>query len=132
MVDRQEFFLFLICGGLAALVNFVSRVVLDAWFPFHISVFIAYIMGMIVAFVLNRYVVFPAGTQTFFRSVLYFILVNILGLFLTWLISVLIYYYVFVPLMFDFFAKEIAHLLGIAFPVFTSYIGHKYFSFGRQ
>lgn len=131
-MNKQEFFVFLMCGGFAALVNFSSRIVLDTWFSFQASVFFAYIFGMIVAFFLNRYVVFPAGTQTFFKSVIYFTLVNCIGFFLTWLISVLVYYRVFVPLMFDFFAKEIAHLIGIVVPVFTSYIGHKHFSFRRH
>lgn len=131
-MNRQEFIVFLMCGGVAALINFASRIALDAWFSFHVSVFFAYIFGMIVAFLLNRYVVFPAATQTLFKSVLYFTLVNCIGFFLTWSISVLVYYQVFIPLMFDFFAKEIAHLIGIVVPVFTSYLGHKHFSFRRH
>lgn len=126
---KREFFIFLVCGGVAALVNFGSRIVMDIWISFQAAVFFAYIIGMVVAFTLNRYVVFPKGTQALMKSIVYFTLVNCLSFFLTWSISVIVYYKVFLPLAFDFFAKEVAHMIGIVVPAFTSYIGHKHFSF---
>ena len=30
---------------------------------------------------------------------------------------------------FEFYPEAVAHAIGVVFPVFTSFIGHKYFSF---
>jgi|TARA_B100000315_G_scaffold100179_1_gene92102 putative flippase GtrA len=44
-------------------------------------------------------------------------------------ISVGLAQYIFPSIAFDFHPHAIAHAAGVAFPVFTSFIGHKYFSF---
>lgn len=125
----REFLLFLTCGGIAAVVNFISRIILNVWLNFSISVVIAYVLGMIVAFTLNKRLVFTAAAQAMGKSVFYFSLVNAIGLTQTWFISMGLNYYVFPYFGYEYYSRELAHGVGIMVPAFSSYIGHKYLSF---
>ena len=55
---RWEFLLFLITGGVAALVNVVSRVGFSQLLRFELAVLLAYGVGMLTAYVLARKFVF--------------------------------------------------------------------------
>ena len=54
----RQFVMFLITGGLAAAVNFGSRILYNQWMGFSAAIVLAYITGMITAFVLARIFVF--------------------------------------------------------------------------
>ena len=115
-------------GGFAALVNFVSRIIFNFWFSFEVSVVLAYLIGMITAYILTKIFVFKAKSVGLVSSSIKFTIVNILAVLQTYFISVYLYYWLNNNINFDY-NKEIAHFVGIEFPVITSYIGHKYFSF---
>lgn len=78
---------------------------------------------------LARMFVFTTSRQSLHRSGVYFVLVNVVAAFQTWVISMGLAYYVLPWLGVTHFAKEIAHAIGVMVPVFTSYIGHKRWSF---
>lgn len=128
LITRQ-FLTFLITGGTAAAVNFGSRILYSQWLSFSTAVILAYITGMITAFVLARLLVFKDTDQPLHRSAMFFVLVNIVAALQTWGISVGLAYYVLPKMGIDRFADEIAHAVGVAVPVFTSYWGHKRWSF---
>ena len=124
----RQFFGFLLTGGLAACVNFGSRIVYNRWLDFSASVGFAYLTGMVTAFILARAFVFTQGTQSMQRSAFFFVLVNGVAVLQTWAISMALYH--LLPLAgVSRFVPEIAHAVGVAVPVFTSYLGHKKFSF---
>ena len=125
----KQFIVFLITGGTAALVNFSSRFVFNQWTSFSTAVILAYITGMIAAFVLAKVFVFKESRQSIHHSALFFCLVNLVAVLQTWLISMGLAYYLLPYLGVSIFVEEIAHAVGIAVPVFTSYIGHKRWSF---
>lgn len=125
----RQFLVFVCTGGIAAAVNFGSRIVYNLWMGFSAAVVLAYITGMITAFFLARAFVFKGSTQTTHKSALYFTLVNLVAVLQTWGISVLLAYYLLPLLGIDTFRKEIAHAVGVVVPVFTSYLGHKRWSF---
>ena len=127
-VSRQ-FLAFLITGGLAAAVNFGSRILFNQWVAFSSAVILAYLTGMITAFLLARAFVFTDGSQSVKRSATFFVLVNAVAILQTWGISMLLAYYVLGWLGITRFVPEIAHAVGVAVPVFTSYLGHKRWSF---
>jgi len=127
----KEFIQFLLAGGIAALVNFFSRIILNQFFSFSTSIIIAYALGMITAFLLMRYFVFKPSSSSYQKSGIYFILVNLFALLQTWLISLFLFYAILPKLNIFFYPKEIAHAFGVLFPVITSYYGHKYLSFRR-
>ena len=125
----KSFLLFLLTGGFAAAVNWSSRIVYNMWMPSSAAIVVAYITGMITAFVLAKLFVFTKSTQSTGRSVFFFTLVNLVAVVQTWAVSVGLVYYVFPRMGFIWHTREIAHLFGVALPVFTSYIGHKQWSF---
>jgi putative flippase GtrA len=125
----KQFIIFLLTGGLAALVNFISRIWLSRFVDYPIAIVLAYIIGMITAFILAKLVVFKSSQQSIQRSVFYFILVNLVAVLQTWIISIGLAYYVFPYLGFKIYVPEIAHAIGLTVPIVTSYIGHKRFSF---
>ena len=125
----RQFLAFLITGGLAAAVNFGSRILYNQWVAFSSAVILAYLTGMITAFLLARAFVFTDGGQSVKRSATFFVLVNAVAVLQTWGISMLLAYYVLGWLGINRFVPEIAHAVGVAVPVFTSYLGHKRWSF---
>lgn len=125
----RQFLAFLVTGGIAALANFGSRIVINLWVSFSWAVVLAYCIGMVTAFVLARLFVFTDSKQAVHRSALIFAGVNLLAVAQTWGISMLLAYWVLPALGVTRFAPEIAHGIGVLVPVFTSYLGHKHWSF---
>ena len=125
----RQFLIFLVTGGLAAAVNFGSRIIYNLWLSFSAAVVLAYITGMITAFMLAKLFVFKDGQQSLHQSVIFFILVNIVAVFQTWIISMGLAYYLLPKMGVNEYIREIAHAIGVIVPVFTSYIGHKRWSF---
>jgi putative flippase GtrA len=125
----RQFLLFLLTGGTAAAVNFGSRILYNHWLNYSTSIIVAYLTGMVTAFVLARLFVFTTSSQNWQRSALIFTLVNVAAVLQTWAISMGLAYYVLPSVGVTHFAPEIAHAAGVAFPVFTSYLGHKHWSF---
>ena len=125
----RQFVVFLVTGGTAVAVNFGSRIVYNQWLPFSGAVILAYITGMITAFVLAKLFVFKESQQSLRRSVIFFTLVNLVAVAQTWAISMALAYYALPALGVTSYVKEIAHAVGVMVPVFTSYVGHKRWSF---
>lgn len=125
----RQFMLFLLTGGTAAAVNFGSRIVYSLWLDFSSAVIIAYITGMITAFVLAKLFVFKESQQSVHLSAAFFVLVNLVAVLQTWAISMGLAYYLLPSMGVTLFLREIAHAVGVVVPVFTSYIGHKHWSF---
>ena len=128
----RQFAVFLLSGGLAALVNFGSRMLYSRVVDFSLAVVLAYLSGMVTAFLLLRRFVFQGGRHSVRRSVFYFFLVNFAGLAQTWLLSLFLADYALPGMGIDAHAHEIAHAAGILAPVFTSFIGHKYLTFQKR
>lgn len=125
----RQFLVFLLTGGLAAVVNFASRIAYDVWVDFSTAIILAYLTGMVTAFILARTFVFTESKTTLRRSVLFFSLVNLAAVAQTWLISMGLALFALPVLGVSRFVPEIAHAVGVMVPAFTSYLGHKYWSF---
>ena len=124
-----RFVRFIMAGGLAALVNFLSRIGFSEFVSFRWAVLLAYLVGMTTAFILSKRYVFEKSSQTVSKQFYYFSLVNVFAAVQVWVISVGLAEYIFVWLDYRFYREELAHLIGISVPVFTSYLGHKHLSF---
>lgn len=131
MISKQ-FFNFLLVGGVSALVNILSRVLYSTFSNFTISIVFAFFTALTTAFLLNKFFVFEKSVHnSWLLEYWYFFLVNIFGLIQTIAISYLLVYYLFPYSDFNFYPQLTAHSIGVIVPVFTSFIGHKYFSFRR-
>lgn len=127
----RQFMLFVLTGGIAAVVNFSSRTVYSQWTSYSTAIVLAYITGMITAFLLAKAFVFTDSAVPTRRSFVYFSLVNLLAVVQVWLVSMGLALYLLPSLGVARHVEEIAHAVGVLFPVFTSYLGHKYLSFRR-
>ncbi|MEM3846299.1 MAG: GtrA family protein [Candidatus Parvarchaeota archaeon] len=129
ILKYKQFYKFIIAGSIAALSNFCSRFFYSTFVSFGLAVIFAYITGMIVAFILFKLFVFKDSKQTMNKSILYFVLVNIVALIQVYIISVGLADYLFPYIKFHFYPEAVAHAIGIFFPTLVSFIGHKNFSF---
>lgn len=124
-----QFLGFVITGGLAAGVNFGSRILYNQWVDFSTAIILAYLTGMVTAFLLARSFVFTDSRQSVRRSAGFFLLVNAFAVLQTWAISMLLAYYLLPAAGVTRFVPEIAHAVGVMVPVFSSYLGHKRWTF---
>lgn len=127
-VSRQ-FFTFLLTGGVAAVVNFVSRVLYNHFVGFSAAVTLAYLTGMVTAFVLAKLFVFEGSSHSTLKSAILFTVVNVFAFAQTWIISMALAYHVLPEFGVHQFDKAIASAVGISVPVFSSFVAHKYISF---
>jgi putative flippase GtrA len=125
----QQFLRFLIAGGIAALANFLSRIAFSTVMGLAAAVVLAYCVGMAVAFVLMRSQVFPPSQAPFSRQVAFFVAVNVAAVLQTLVVTLLLARWALPALGVQHWVEEIAHAVGVAVPVVTSYFGHKHFSF---
>lgn len=126
---KRQVVLFLVAGGIAAAANFGSRVLLSQVLTYVPAIIIAYIIGMITAFLLNRAFVFKNPVNSVGTQAAWFIVINLFAVAQTVLISLLLTHWLSVWLTSREIAETIAHAVGVVFPVFTSFAGHKYLSF---
>lgn len=127
----NQFFRFLLTGGLAAAVNIGSRYLFNFVMPFEYAVIVAYLCGMATAFILARLFVFEASGRSMRSEFYRFALVNVFALGLTWVISVGLARLFFPAIGFTWYANDIAHIIGVLAPAVTSFLGHRYYSFRR-
>ncbi|MCC6912511.1 MAG: GtrA family protein [Rhodospirillaceae bacterium] len=125
----NRFARFLITGGVAAGVNVVSRYFLSTAMEYRWAVIVAYLCGMTTAWVLSRLFVFEETGRSRTAEYARFGLVNVVAAAQVWVVSVGLAEYVFPKLGFDWHPEDVAHVIGVVIPVFTSYLGHKHFSF---
>lgn len=126
---RSQFALFVLVGASAAAVNFGSRALLSLWMGYTTAIVIAYLVGMITAFALNRMMVFKQVNRPVREQIFWFSVVNLAAAAQTVVISLLLAEWIFPFLGFTWYPLLVAHGVGVAAPVFTSFIGHKYLSF---
>ena len=129
MFKSRQFILFLITGGTAAVVNFLSRFVFELFTPYWLAIFMAYFLGMVIALLLAKKFVFKQGDISNSKSFFYFFVVNILGVLQTLTVSLSLVYYILPIMNYTYYPKTLAHAIGIMVPAFTSFIGHKKLSF---
>lgn len=127
-----EFIKFIAVSGLAAVVNFISRILLNDFMGYITAVVCAYIVGMITAFILNKYLVFAVQQGEIQKQAGYFVLVNLIAIVQTVLVSWGLASYILPAIGIQHYSNELAHFIGITVPAFSSFLGHKYLSFSKQ
>lgn len=127
--ERKRFLIFLLTGGLAACVNVLVRLLLSNFMSFQVAVVVAYLIAMVTAYALSRRFVFETSGRSVGEELTKFALVNLVAIVQVWLITMALNYYLLPAIGWTFYPELTAHMVGVASPVFTSYFGHKYFSF---
>ena len=130
--EWQRVALFFGAGAVAAAINVVTRVWLSGMLSYRWSVLLAYLVGMAVAFGMNKYLVFERSGKPVHHELLWFVLINLLGMAQVWGLSVWLAEYWFPRWQFHWHAELVAHLASVAPLAVTSYLGHKLLSFARR
>lgn len=84
---------------------------------------------MVVAFILFGRDVFAESGNSQARKVLIFIAVNAAALIQTYFVYYVLMHVIFPYATFVYYADLIARAAAIVTPIFTSFLGHKYFTF---
>lgn len=127
--ERRRFIAFVLVGGFAALVNIAMRWALDFVMGYQAAIVVAYLIAMVTAWLMNRVLVFEPSGRSWQNELFRFTLVNGVALIQVWAVSMGLYHYILPAIGWTFEPELVAHMIGVASPVVTSYLGHKYFSF---
>ena len=125
----SRFIRFLLTGGCAALVNLGSRYVLNLFMSFEAAVAVAYLFGMVTAYLLAKIFVFDKSGLAVATEFRRFAIVNLLSLAIVWVVSVGLAVYVFPAVGFRWHAEDVAHFIGVLSPSVVAYFAHKNYTF---
>ena len=127
----RQFLGFLLASAIAAAANFGSRIVFSAWMPYVPAIVLAFFVGLTTAFFLNRTFVYRGAAHGVVRQAMWFTVINLVALVQTVLISVLLAKWLLPEFGWTWHAEEIAHAIGVVFPVASSYAGHRVLTFKK-
>ena len=128
----REFITFVVAGAIAAAINWLSNVLLLFVMPLEWSVVVAYLIGMTTAYTLNRIFVFKLSGRHVHEEYVRFAIVNVIALAQVWLVTMGLARLLLPAIGWTFYPAELAHAVGVASPIVTSYLGHRYFTFAPK
>ena len=129
-----EFVRFVATGSIAALANLAAVWACQQIVPYALDVVLGYLLGMVIAFFLFQRVMFNTPGLTLTRPLLArrmfrFTLVNMVGLALCWIVTMAMLHTVLPALHWTWAPDRIANLFGVGVPAFSSYFGHKFWTY---
>jgi putative flippase GtrA len=125
---------FLIFSGAAALANIFLRIALSdlLHLNFYLAISVSYFVGMLINFLLNKNFNFPKGPRKYTQEMQTFIVIALIGLFLT---NILSGFFLRIISGIHIFSsnnsKTISHILAVGVVSIYSFIGHKYFTYKK-
>ena len=125
----RQFGRFLLAGGLAALVNWVSRFAFNLVMSYAAAIVAAFAVGMTVGFVLNKRYVFPYGQRPVAAEMSFFVLFNLAAFPITWVIAYVLGERLLPGLMPRQLALALGHGCGVAVPALLNFVLHKFITF---
>lgn len=130
MKEIELFRKFLLAGGIAALINWIARLILNDFFKLSLvySIVTAHFIGMVVAFYLFKTHVFKSKKKLLSSSRSFF-LVNIFSLIFVYFATLLLiklFLFIFSDII---FIKGISYGLALGLTSITSFYLHKKFTY---
>lgn len=127
----KQFLLFIVMGGAAAFINWISRIIFSNWMSFYLAVFYAYGLGMTVAFTLNSMFVFSRSKKPKRKQARDFMIVNLISFPIVLLSSITIEH-LLLEYGFINYRQAIAHGLALIVPILGVFLIYKYFAFNEK
>ena len=127
--DVRRFALFLVVGVLAASTALLLRALLNRVVPFELAVAMAQLAGLMVAFALDRIIVFTRFSGSLVGAFRRFFVVNLFSLTILTVISALFYRSVLPLLGWSLYPDYTAHFIGMGVTALPSYFGHRFYTF---
>ena len=125
----RQFGRFLIAGGLAALLHWLSRFAFNLFMSYALAIVAAYAVGMAVAFALNKRYVFPYSRQPLAAEMSFFVLFNVAAFPFVWVAAYVLGELVFPGFLPRQLALALAHGCAVALPVLVNFVLHKSITF---
>jgi len=124
-----QFARFLVVGGVALACHWLSRFAFNAFVDYGYAIVLAYLVGIAVAFVLNKIYVFPYSERPLNFEMSFFFLVNIAAFPVVWVVAYVLGEWILVNYLQRPLALALAHGFAITLPVFVNYALHKLVTF---
>jgi putative flippase GtrA len=124
----KQFLGFVTVGCIAALLHWLSRIILSKWLSFSWAVAVAYAFGMLIAFTLNSFFIFPKSEKPRLRQARDFAIVNLLFFPLVWQSSITINH-VLKSQGILCYTQAISHGIAVAIPMFVTFLIYKFITF---
>lgn len=128
---RMQVVRFLGLGAVAAGINYGARFAFDPFMAFEAAVALAYLVGMVVAFILFQRFVFGDAGDGQVRQAGRFVAVNMVGIVVALAVSSLMARFILPSVGWTFHPYAVAHAFGIMAPTLTSYVGHRFFTYRK-
>lgn len=128
----RQFLRFFFSALAAAAVNFIARLSLDSYLGYNKAIVVAYLIGTVFAFFLYQHEVFGKGARPLWQEIGLFVFVTLAAVAQTLIVSVLLADHLFLVIGWNWHNKEVAHIIGMGVPMFSSYLGHKYLTFSHE
>jgi putative flippase GtrA len=128
----QQFLRFFCSALAAAAVNFIARLLLDPYVGYNKAIVISYLIGTVFAFFLYQREVFGKGARPLWQEAGLFAFVTFAAIAQTLITSVLLADHLFPAIGWEWHYKEVAHIIGMGVPMFSSFLGHKYLTFSHE
>ena len=125
----RQFGRFVLAGGVAALLHWLSRFAFNLFMSYASAIVAAYTVGMAVAFVLNKQYVFPYSRRPLAAEISFFVLFNVAAFPFVWAAAYVLGELVFAQFLPRQFALALGHGCGVALPVFVNFVLHKSITF---
>lgn len=128
---HQTLLRFLVCGGLAAGINWAARLGLSQAMNFSAAVVLAYAIGMLSGFTLYRGFVWPMSRKPWRLQVMPFLGVNLMGAGVVLIVSLALVQAGSLLAGRSGLVEALAHGAAIAIGAGFNYYGHNRFTFSR-
>ena len=124
-----QFGRFLLAGGFAALLHWLSRFAFNLFMSYNLAIVAAYAVGMAVAFVLNKRYVFPYSRRPLAAEMSFFVLFNGAAFPVVWITAYVLGERIFPGVLPRQPALALAHACAVALPVLVNFVLHKSITF---
>ena len=124
-----QFARFLAVGAIALFCHWLSRFAFNWFVSYGWAIVLAYLVGIVVAFALNKIYVFPYSRRALNFEVFFFFLVNVAAFPFVWVIAYALGEWVLAERMPRELALAISHGFAITLPVFVNFALHKFVTF---
>jgi energy-coupling factor transport system substrate-specific component len=129
--SRNPVWAFLLCGSLAAAINWLARLALSNWIGFEAAVVLAYAIGMIAGFMLYRSFVWPDAANSFKRQLAGFVAVNAASGLIVLITAVGLVEAAALLVPRSAAVEALAHAAAISVGAAANFVGHGLFTFGK-
>ncbi len=124
----KQFIKFFAVGLTAAIIHWISRIIINLYFSFNLSVLLAYFFGILSAYILNRIYVFPNSNKPMYEQIYKFLIINLSFLPIVWFCSIFIYS-LLLKISISFYPEAIAHGIAVSLPMLITFILYKFLAF---